>query len=294
MATVVVCSVGVGLGLIGLVVAGRESGTTSKDRAPKISIPFAAWSGRPKSPESEQASHRWMGKAAAAFVTALVVGTVTRWPVAALLGAVAALTLPSMLRSTSLQDATRRTEAIAVWTELLRDTLTASAGLAQAIVASAEVAPAEIRVPVSHLADRVMSGVSMDEALRLFAEEIDSASAQQVIYALRLAATSRAQKLVELLSALAEATRDEVTMLLRVEASRASARSGVRTVICFSIGFVALLTVAARSYLSPFGSAAGQLVLLLVGAFYAAGLVLMVRLVRARSDGHVLRGAVGP
>jgi Flp pilus assembly protein TadB len=163
-----------------------------------------------------------------------------------------------MLRSTSGREATRRTEAVAVWTELLRDTLSASAGLAQAIVATAEVAPDEMRLPVSHLADRIMSGVSMDDALRLFAREVDDPSAADVVNALRLAATSRAQRLVELLSALAESTRDEVTMRLKVEASRASARSGVRTVIVFSIGFVVLLMLVARSYLAPSAHSAGN------------------------------------
>jgi Flp pilus assembly protein TadB len=120
----------------------------------------------------------------------------------------------------------------------------------------------------------------MDDALRLFAQDIDDPSAQEVVSALRLAATSRAQRLVELLGALAISTREEVTMRLRVETSRASARSGVRTVIWFSVGFVALLTVIARSYLSPFGSIVGQLVLILVGVLYAMGLLLMARLIR--------------
>ena len=133
-------------------------------------------------------------------------------------------------------------------------------------------------------------GVPMDDALRLFALEVHDSSADDVVSALRLAATSRAQRLVELLGALADSTRDEVTMRLRVEASRASARSGVRTVICFSIGFVALLMVVARSYLAPYASITGQLVLVLVGVCYGAGLILMVRLVRPRS----WQGPVGP
>jgi Flp pilus assembly protein TadB len=200
--------------------------------------------------------------------------------VAALLAAVAATALPAALRSTGSRDLTRRAEAVAVWTELLRDTLTASSGLAQAITATASLAPAEIRTAAGHLADRIMSGVPMDEALRLFALEVDDPSAEEVVSALRLAATSRAQRLVDLLGALADSTRDVVAMRLRVEASRASARSGVRTVIVFSVGFVALLMVVARSYLAPFGSVTGQLVLVLVGSCYAAGLMLMVRLVR--------------
>ena len=56
----------------------------------------------------------------------------------------------------------------------------------------------------------------------------------------------------------------------------------MRTVVLISVSFAALLFVFAHSYLSPFGSANGQIVLMAVGVCYTAGLVLMVRLVRAR------------
>jgi len=229
---------------------------------------------------SVRSSRSWVARLSLMCLAAVTVGTITRWPAAGLLAAAATFALPSFLRSTAARDSTRRTEAVAVWTELLRDTLTGSAGLAQAIVATAGIAPEELRPPVVHLADQISSGVPIDGALRRFADEVDNPSAHQVVCALRLAATSRTQRLVELLGALADSTREEVTMRLRVEASRASARSGVRTVLGFSMGFVALLTVVARSYLSPFGSVTGQFVLLLVGLLYAVGLTLMVRLVR--------------
>jgi len=226
------------------------------------------------------------------LVSAILAIAVTRWPVAGLLTAAAVFTLPAFLASTSSRDATRLTEAVAVWTELLRDTLTASAGLAQAIVATAGVAPDEIREPVTRLGDRVVSGVALDDALQMFACELGEPSADQVVSALRLAVTSRAQRLVDLLGALADSTREEVAMRLRIEASRASARSGVRTVIWFSLGFVVLLLVFARSYLAPFGSATGQLVLVFVGACYAAGLYLMVRLVRPTRPARLPRRAI--
>jgi tight adherence protein B len=263
---VVICAIGSGLGLAGLVCAlrGQAVGVVGAGARPLRKSPPSAW----------------ITRCGLCLVTGAVVGVVTGWPVAGAISSLAALSLPSALRSTTTRDSTRRTEAIAVWTELLRDTLTASAGLSQSIVATAGVAPEELRVPVGHLADRIMSGVAMDDALRLFAVEIDNPNAHEVVSALRLAAASRAQRLVELLGALAESTREEVTMRLRVESSRASARSGVRTVIAFSIGFVAVLTLVARSYLAPFGTITGQLVLVLVGLFYAAGLTLMVRLVR--------------
>ena len=113
-------------------------------------------------------------------------------------------------------------------------------------------------------------------------------AAEFLVSALLLAATSRAQRLVEVLTALAESIRDDVSMHLRVDASRASARSSVRTIVIFSMGFAWTLALVAHSYLSPFGTTAGQLVLTVVGLLYAAGLVLMVRLVRTTSEMRLL------
>ena len=92
-----------------------------------------------------------------------------------------------------------------------------------------------------------------------------------MICALQLAVTSRAQRLGDLLAALADSTRDEVALRLRIETSRASVRSGVRTVLVFSVAFAGGLVVLAHAYLAPFDSGVGQVVLLVVGLLYALG-----------------------
>lgn len=280
---VIICSVGTGIGLVCLVGAFRGRPPKRAGRIAATSDMSILRSRNQDQHPSADSPQGLVAKLVLSLMSALVVGAITHWPIAAILAALATMTLPSAFRATSSQDVTRRAEAVAVWTELLRDALTGSAGLAEAIVTTAGVAPEAIRVPAAHLADRIMSGVTMDAALRLFASEIDDPSADEVVSALRLVATSRAQRLVDLLSSLADSTRDVVAMRLRVEASRSSARSGVRMVMCFSVGFLALLTVVARSYLAPFGSIDGQLILAVVGACYAAGLALMVRLVRSHS-----------
>jgi tight adherence protein B len=213
---------------------------------------------------------------------------VTRWPVAGILGALAFATLPTSLQRVLPGAAAKRTEAVASWTELLRDALAASAGLAQAIVVTAPSSPIPIRPQVGALATRLSNGTSLEAALRSFALEVDDPSAEFLVCALLLAATSRAQKLVEVLSALADSIREDVSMHLRIDASRASARSSVRTVILFSLAFACGLAVVAHSYLSPFGTAIGQAVLGVVGLFYATGLVLMVRLVRPTPEIRLL------
>src|ERR1039458_7599170 len=124
---VVACSFGVGIGVVGIVAAlqrptvGVSSETTPTTRLFRVEKRL---NGR----ESTWNTHSWITKIGLPLVSALIVGTVTRWPVAALLAAVATYPLPARMRSRTAQDLTRRTEAVAVWTELLRDTLTASAG----------------------------------------------------------------------------------------------------------------------------------------------------------------------
>ena len=140
-----------------------------------------------------------------------------------------------------------RIEAIASWTEMLRDTLAGAAGLTQALIATAPICPRPIREQVSSLANRLSSGSDLTSALRSFADELADPGADVVVATLLMAATERAHRLGDLLGALAESTREEVAMRQAVEASRASARSAVRIVTGFSVGFVGLM-VALRPH----------------------------------------------
>lgn len=282
---VVACAVGAGFGLSGLlaVAMARGSQETSLDR------------GRRRSTQRSASARHLAWRVVPSLVLGALTILLTRWPVAGFLAAIAVGFAPSIARRTATTKVTTRIEAIAVWTELLRDTLSASAGLGEAIVATSSVAPAAIKEPVLRLSDRLASAVPMPAALRSFAAEIDDPCCDMVACALLLAATSRAQRLADLLGALAESIRDEVAMRLRVEASRASARSSVRTVVLFSLLFIVALAVLARSYLAPFGSPLGQLVLAGVGACYAAGVALMLRLVRPMPSVRLLdTGSIGP
>jgi Flp pilus assembly protein TadB len=255
-----------------------------------LGVTLVAWRGfhrgeRPASATAVPASRRWtrgldlpsLGLAVAAGVASVVV---TGWPVAGLLAGIAVYGVPRLLRQTSAAASITTLEAIATWTEMLHGTLAASAGLGQAIIATADLSPAPIRGATEQLAAQIRSGVEPRVALLRFADEVGDPCADRVVCSLLLAFSSRAQRLGELLSALAESTREEVSLRLRVETSRASIRSGVRTVVVFSVAFAALLALFARSYLSPFSTATGQLVLLVVGGLYAAGLILMVALAR--------------
>jgi len=269
--TVAVVGVALGLGATGLMVAVVPGADVALIRGTR-----PASGTRPK-------VHRSTVDIAALALAAVVGVTcalATGWPVAGPIGALAAYGLPRLLRQTSGAVSIAKIEAVATWTEMLRGTLAASAGLSQAIIATASLSPDPIRPATEQLAAQIRAGVHPREALLQFADDVADPCADRVVCSLLLAFSSRAQRLGDLLHALADSTREEVGLRLRIETSRASVRSGVRTVVVFSVVFAAGLSLLARSYLAPFGSATGQLVLLLVGGLYAGGLTLMVALAR--------------
>jgi hypothetical protein len=205
----------------------------------------------------------------------LALGIVTRWPAAFVIGTAGAFVVGPVLRSSRGISVATKIEAISTWTEMLRDSLSASAGLGQAIVTSAPLSPLIIRPQVMKLASRIEAGLPIGDSLRVFSKEIDESSADLVITALILASEQRAQKLGELLGALADSVREEVAARLRIESARAPIRTSVRVITGFSAAFAVFLMIVARQYLAPYSSASGQVVMVVVGALYLIGLFLI-------------------
>ncbi len=223
---------------------------------------------------------------AAAFLCGVVAFVTTRWPISFLLGFAGVFALQGLGGGTSKQ-AIARIEATAAWTEMLRDTLAGAAGLNQALLATAPTAPFTLRPYLQALTNRVTAGLPTEEALIELAVEVDDPAMDIVVASLVMANRERAQRLGELLSALATASREEAAMRLGIEASRASARSAVRMITGFSLGLFALMFLFARSYLQPYGTVGGQLILCLVALLFAAGLWLMSVMVRPRPFGRL-------
>lgn len=235
----------------------------------------------PGPPRPSRLTHdhpRWLLQATAAVVAAIVVLLVTRWPVGALLAGLVAVVVPGALgRIRQEADTVARTEAVAAWTELLRDTLAAAAGLEEAIGATAAAAPEPIRSEVKRLGRRLEHG-TLPDALERFADELANPAADLVVAALLTAARREARELVPLLTELARSARAEAEMRLRVHVSRARIRTAVRVVVGTLGLFAGGLLLFNRPYLAPYGTAVGQLVLLGVGAVFAAGWWLLQKM----------------
>lgn len=209
----------------------------------------------------------------------LVTLLLTRWVVAAVgLGLLAAFwdRLTGDARAETAGVA--KLEALATWTESLRDTIAGAVGLEQAIPATAINAGPSIRSSLNLLVDRLRIREPLPEALLHFADDLDDPSADVICAALVLNARLRGPGLRDVLGALAQSTREELDMRRRISASRRSIRRSVKIIVVLVLGVMGGLAVFNDRYVEPYTSVEGQLVLLLVAALFAAGLLWMRRL----------------
>jgi len=223
------------------------------------------------------------------FAAGVLTGVVTGWVVGAVLATAAVWFLPRLVgpdRAHARRVA--RIEAIASWTEMLRDVLSAAAGLEQAILATAPLAPAAIRGEVATLTVRLESGQRLAPALRTLAGELDDPTADLVLAALVLAAERQARQLADLLGSLATTARGQAAMRMRVETGRARTRTSVRVIVATTLAFAAAVVVFNRTYLDVYNTATGQFVLLLIGGLFAAGFAWLARIATSRAQTRVL------
>lgn len=271
-----------GVGIVGAVVFGlsglrprASEQATSRTRLSSLSLP------------GDVAVRLGLALAGAALL-----GLVTGWPVAAVGGGVMGFFAKELISPRAVRHAgIERTEAIAAWTEQLRDTMAAAAGLQQAIVATAPLAPEPIRPEIERAAEAALRQPLAPVLLHL-AEELADPTADLVVTALVLAASGEAQDLGEVLSTVASSARDDVIMRRHVDASRARMRTAVRTITAIALLTLVGLLVVGHGYLRPYSSAGGEVVLALVLFCYGAGVGLLHRMGRDKPLERILSPAV--
>lgn len=233
------------------------------------------------------------GNLLVALAVGLLAAALTRWPMAFALAGLATLAARG-LGGRARAAPVAKLEAVAVWTEMLRDTLAGASGLTQAIVATADPAPPELREEVRALAEKLQLGVPLEAGLRELGDAVADPALDLLVASLVMATRERAQRLGDLLGALSTSMREEVAMRLGVDAARASSRAAVRTVTGFSLALFAAMALFAHSYLAPYSSAAGQLMLTLVGLLFGTGLWMMAVMVRPKLLPRLQLAPAGP
>jgi tight adherence protein B len=272
-----------GLLLIVLGMAGRDDGPADLETNSRLSRLTSA-----RGPIDRR-------RVALCLAVGVIVGVVTRWPVAAMLSAAGAWVLPRIIGPD--RDHARRVariEAIATWTEALRDNLSGAAGLEQAITASAIESPEPIRDEVTRLATRLQRGWRLRDALRAFAAELADPTADLVVAGLVMAARGSAGQLGDVLGELAASARAKVASRQRIAAGRKRNRTSARVIVGTTLAMAGVLALLNRGYLAPFDSAAGQLVLLAAGGCFAFAFGWLARLMRDRDTSRILAGVAAP
>lgn len=219
-----------------------------------------------------------LGQMATGAAAALVVLALTGWIAGAAVAVLAVWFGPRLLGGKAQrQTSVDRTEAVASWTEMIRDSIAAASGLEEAITATGPVAPAPIRAEVHRLTARLRHA-SLPDALAGFREEVAHPSADLVVAALTIAARMEASDLTSLLSRLADSIRGEARMRIRVDVGRTRVRTATKVIVGVVAATVVLLTMLNRDYLAAYDSAGGQLVLVTVAGVFALGGWLLVRM----------------
>lgn len=181
-------------------------------------------------------------------------------------------------------------DAVASFTEQMRDAVSGATGLEQAISQAAETSPAVIRPQLTRLVASLRYGRT-DDALIGFADELAHPTSDFVVAALLIAVRNETRDLGALLGHLSSAARDECRMHLRVWVSRSRLRSSVRTVTVAVVVFVCGLVVTNPAYLRPYADPVGAAVLGLVIAGFMVGLHLMRRLSTVAVPARLIGGA---
>jgi tight adherence protein B len=229
---------------------------------------------------------RWL---LAAGAVGIAVAVATGWLIGGVLAALGTWGLPKVLGSNSVHHHTvARIEAIASWSEMLRDTLAAAAGLEQAIIATAATVPEAIRPEINELTFRLERGDRLAPSLRHLADQLADPTADLVVSALVLASEQQARQLADLLGELATETREQVSLRLRVEAGRTRTRTSVRLIIGATLAFAVGLVILNREYLAPYDSALGQIVLAAVGGLFATAFLWLGRMARYQTPARFL------
>ncbi|HEX9357707.1 MAG TPA: type II secretion system F family protein [Streptosporangiaceae bacterium] len=232
-------------------------------------------------------------RGALALLAGALTVAATRWIVAGIGLALLVLAWRTLGGAAGERRAMVRLEALATWTESLRDTIAGAVGLEQAIPSSLRVAAPSLRDPLARLVDRLHTRMPMPDALRGFADDLDDPSADLIIGALIINARLRGPGLRDLLGALAAAVREELDVRRKVSAERRSTRRSAQIVVLVSVGLALGLAVLNRGYVHVYGSPLGQLVLAVVVALYAAGFMWMRRLATFEAPERLLAGRGG-
>lgn len=245
---------------------------------------LTSWRPVPVTPATRRTRHQvddlFLQRSLAACCGLVVVAVVTRWPVAAVGGAAFGWTALGIRDRKRKVTDERRTEAIALWSEMLRDAMSTAQGIEGVLVATSSTAPLAIRPQLERMARR-LPNEPLDEVLDDLATDLDHPIGDLVVTALKLASTSGGRQIREVLNNVAASAYSAADSQRRIEVARERPRTAMKYTAIVIAAFVGLLIVFSGEYVAPYRSALGQAVLLFVAGYWGLGFWWMRRMGRA-------------
>ena len=174
-----------------------------------------------------------------------------------------------------------RLEAMEEWARSLAGVLTVGVGLEQAIVATLRSTPKPIEPEVTLLAARLRARWPTRDAIRAFADDLDDPTGDLLCANLLLGAQRRGAGLASVLESVAQSVSEDVRGRRMVEADRAKPRATARWVTLITIA-VLLFLFFATSYVDPYRSGIGQVILAVLLSAYVGCLVWMRAMARGK------------
>lgn len=174
--------------------------------------------------------------------------------------------------------ATARLEALAGWTESLRDLVATGIALPEALPASVTSVAPVLHEPLGRLLERLAARGPLEASLRSLGDDLDDGGADLVVAALLLNARAQGRALEAVLTALAGSLRGELRVRRTIEAERRSTRRAVQIVVAVTLITALGLCFGNPAYVAPYRDAAGQLMLCVVAVVFAAGFAWLARL----------------
>ena len=207
----------------------------------------------------------------------LVGWLITGWILALVIAPIVVLGLPNLLGAPPAATQIARLEAMEEWTRSLSGVLTVGIGLEQALVATLRSTPAPIADEVQRLVTRLRARWDTEKALCAFADELDDATGDLIAANLILGARRRGAGLASVLEGLAESVGADVRARRQVEADRAKPRATARWVTVISASVLVVLALSG-TYVEPYRTPVGQVLLVLLLSAYVATLIWMRRM----------------
>ncbi len=211
------------------------------------------------------------------LAVAVLAGAATRAPALSLVIAAVGYVALGTGRGPSVPAISRLGEAVATWTEAVRDGLAAGRHLRAALVASCERPPDELAEALGRLAVRLET-MPVPDALRALRAEVAHPALGPVATALDVAYQRGAGDLTRLMASQVETTRADVARLRDQHALRAKHRRSMTLLLGLFAASITVVLLVWPAFFAAYRSLTGQLVLAALGTAVVGAVHSLIRM----------------